>query len=118
MVHRGEILEKAVRGSGMPITELARRLKKSRRYVYDMFENPGVSTDTILKIGTIIHHDFTVELQYPPKSKEKNRSVSEPRQEYTADYWKNKYLELLEKYNELLLEKLENRKKFKSSRKK
>jgi len=31
--------------------------------------------------------------------------------EKNADYWKDKYLELLEKYNALLAEKLENKKK-------
>jgi hypothetical protein len=36
MQHRREKVEKAVRESGFPITELARRRKKSRRHIYNL----------------------------------------------------------------------------------
>ena len=63
MQHRGEIVEKVVRESGFPIAELARRLKKSRRHIYNMFQNPHLSLDEILQIGKIIHYDFTLNTQ-------------------------------------------------------
>ena len=110
MQHKGEILEKAVRDSGMPLTKLTQRLKKSRRWIYNAFENPNVSIDYILDIGKIIHHDFSddiIELK-----KYRNMTIAMNIQENTEDhesngsldFWKNKYLNLLEKYN-LLLEK-------------
>lgn len=70
MQHRGELVEKAVRESGFPIAELARRMKKSRRHIYNLFENPYLSLDEILQIGKIIHYDFS-EL-FTDMSKSKN----------------------------------------------
>ena len=60
---RGEIVEKAVREIGVPLAEVARRMKKSRRHIYNMFENPRLSLDEILQIGKIIHYDFTLNTQ-------------------------------------------------------
>lgn len=103
MIHRGEIVEQAVRKSGFPIAELARRMKRSRRHVYNLFENPNVSLDVILEVGKVIHHDFSEEFK-----ELRNHQVSDHAEEYVietdnnVEYWKNKYLLLLEKYNELL----------------
>ncbi len=101
MQHRGEIIEKAVRESGFPIAELARRMKKSRRTIYNLFENPHVSIDEVLQIGKIIHCDFN----YMFTEVSKNISIVEET-EYaygeSAAYWKDKYIALLEKYNTLL----------------
>ena len=36
MVHRGEIVEQAVRKSGIPIATIAKRLGKSRRWMFLM----------------------------------------------------------------------------------
>lgn len=99
MKHRGEIIKEAVYKSGYPITELAKRMGKSRRWVYLIFENPTVSIDTIIQIGTIIHYDFSDIIAtfkpYVLNEESSNYSNGE-------DYWKNKYLKLLEEYNELL----------------
>lgn len=110
MQHRGEIIKDAVYKSGYSITELAKRMGKSRRWVYLMFENHSVSLDIILQIGQIIHYNFTKEITdlYPLK-KILSKSLSDSENEDCSnDYWKNKYLELLEEYNELLKEKNSN----------
>lgn len=103
MQHRGEIAEQAIRQSGFPITVIAKRLGKSRRWMYLMFDNPQVDIDTILAIGRIIHHDFSSEIK---ELNTINHSVLiDPRDKYndqSKEYWKNKYLKLLEDYNELL----------------
>ena len=99
MQHRGEIIKEAVYKSGFPITELAKRMKKSRRWVYLLFENPLVSIDTILEIGSIIHYDFSEEIEVL-RPNILNEAISLYSKE--EDYWKNKYLKLLEEYNELL----------------
>lgn len=105
MKHRGEIIEKAVRDSGISITEIARRLNKSRQWVYNLFENPIVSIEVASEIGKIIHYDFTLEID--PRSKDAHPIISsEDRKEYvksgSADYWKTKYYTLLEEHMELL----------------
>ncbi|TSJ46714.1 hypothetical protein [Fluviicola chungangensis] len=103
MQHRGEIVERAIRKSGYPISQIARKLGKSRRWMYLMFDNSQVDLESIILIGRIIHHDFSEQI------KELNainpESFSEPESKYTKqnkDYWKNKYLKLLESYNTLL----------------
>lgn len=109
MIHRGEIVEEAVRKSGFPIAELARRMKRSRRHVYNLFENPNVSLDTILEVGKIIHYNFAKEIRELRTYQLQDSVVKleDVREEYLVDtdnveYWKNKYLLLLEKYNDLL----------------
>jgi hypothetical protein len=105
MQHRGEIVEKAVRQSGIPLTQLTKKLGKSRRWIYNAFENPNLSLDLISEIGKIIHHDFGNDFL---ELKHLNPLVLEKEQAYqtlnenSAEFWKNKYLILLEKYNALL----------------
>jgi predicted transcriptional regulator len=113
MKHKGEIIERAVRSSGISVTELARRLKKSRRYVYNLFEKPDVPVETILQIGKFIHYDFSKEILTPEYNvkefKEGINSINDNNADAgykPAEYWKNKYLKLLEKYNQLLSEHL------------
>lgn len=104
MQHRGEIIKAAIYKSGVPITALAKRLGKSRRWMYLMFENSNVSLDIVLQIGKLIHHDFTDEI------KEFNTTLDFLNETPTvyeitdsnAAYWKDKYLRLLEEYNLLL----------------
>jgi CRISPR/Cas system-associated exonuclease Cas4 (RecB family) len=103
MQHRGEIVERAIRKSGYPISEIARKLGKSRRWMYLMFDNSQVDIESIISIGKIIHHDFSSEIR--ELSAINTNSYLEPDIKYnkqTKEYWKNKYLRLLENYNELL----------------
>jgi hypothetical protein len=103
MQHRGEIIKDAVYKSGFPITELAKRLGKSRRWVYLLFENPAISLDLIMQIGLIIHVDFTPAIkEFSPINSSHEPNSMYRLEEYDAHYWKNKYLLLLEEYNALL----------------
>lgn len=101
MQHRGEIIKEAIYRSGYPITELAKRMGKSRRWVYLLFENSTVSIDMILQIGIIIHYDFSNQIE---GLNSQTLTLREPFPNYLKeeDYWKNKYLKLLEDYNDLL----------------
>lgn len=109
MEHRGEIVKEAVYKSGYPITELAKRLSKSRRWIYLAFENANLSLDIVLQIGKIIHYDFKDELKgftsYQNDSIES--AFDYQNDEANPDYWKNKYLKLLEEYNELLKKRID-----------
>lgn len=109
MQHRGEIIRKAVYNSGYTITEIAKSIGKSRKWMYLMFENSNVSLDVILQIGKIIHYDFTEEIKefFPSQKTTNNFSSSHEKEEITPEYWKNKYLKLLEEYNDLLKRKNE-----------
>jgi len=83
---------------------------KSRRWVYQIFESQSVPVDYILAIGKIIHHDFTEEIDELKSYKLNiaNQIANERQQAFGSEkdeveYWKNKYLAVLEKYNDLLL---------------
>jgi hypothetical protein len=103
MQHRGEVIKEAIYKSGMPITQVAKRMGKSRRWVYLMYENPNVPIEIMLEIGSIIQTDFS---NYIPGFLNFNQ-VSEPGAVYeqSAGYWKRKYIELLEEYNSHLKQK-------------
>ena len=104
MQHRGEIIKQAVYKSGVSVTELAKRIGKSRRWMYLMFDSSNVSLDLVLKIGKIIHHDFSDEIKELGSSINVKQELNSnfEKEEPNAEYWKNKYLKLLEEYNELL----------------
>lgn len=106
MQHKGQILEKAVRESGIPLTKLTKKLKKSRRWIYNAFENQNLSIEYIIEIGEIIHFDFSDVLVELKKFKSANFEIKKLNVPDHTDHWKNKYLELLEKYNDILERKL------------
>ncbi len=106
MQHRGEILETAIRQSGVPITRIVKKLSKSRRWLYNQFTRQDVSLDVFLEIGKLIHHDFSHDLnEFKPNARRSYLIEDANDNEYgnqTAQYWKDKYMHLLEEYNELL----------------
>ena len=107
-IHRGEIIEKAIRESGYSITTVAQRLGKSRRWMYLLFENPVVSIELILQIGKIIYHDFS--LEFPEIIQGKKVANETENKGYgnndEVSFWKEKYFSLLEEYNALLKQEL------------
>ena len=109
--HTGAIVERVVRRSGLSITELARRIHVNRRSVYNWFEQKTLKLDIIQKIGCVLGHDFSVEFpEYFDKGEltQMKRLIdtpmedSSPAQGENVYFWMNKYITLLEKYNELL----------------
>jgi hypothetical protein len=89
-IHIGNIVQNQVKKSGIKIAELARRINKSRRFIYILFENKNAPLHYVQEIGNAIHYDFSSEISGIDKSKEVEFS------------WKDKYLKLLEEHNELL----------------
>lgn len=113
MQHRGEIVETVVRNSGYSLTKLADRLGKSRRWMYLMFENPNVTLDVILKIGKLINHDFSDEIDEFKNITESvtyEAGVMYKKNDKTVAYWKEKYYELLEEHHQLMKQQQEKEK--------
>ncbi len=78
--------------------------------MYLQFENNNVSIDHILAIGEIIHHDFSNDIKELRKYKMLNEiqelkktETSNKSKQAEIENWKNKYLEILERYNALLI---------------
>lgn len=100
MKHRGEIIETAIRNSGIPLTTIAKRLGKTRQWLYLLFDNPNAPLDVIISIGKIIYYDFSKEIQIlntTMKSEESNATYSS-----SENDWKEKYFSLMEEHLALI----------------
>lgn len=111
MKHRGEILENAIRQSDFSISIIAKRIGKSRQYIYNLFANPSIHLDVLFEIGKVIGHDFSRDIEHPMLG-----NVNENVQPYYSgqevekikselDSLKSKYIDLLEKYTLLIAER-------------
>lgn len=106
----GQVLERVVRRDRMGISELSRKLNVSRRTIYNWFDQKSLNPEIIWKVGTVIGHDFSVEL--PETFAKNSHYINEALDAHTEDqakgdpnsvyFWMNKYIKLLEKYNEIL----------------
>jgi hypothetical protein len=103
--HYGQIIEKVIRRNGHSISEVALITGVNRRSVYNWFNQRHLKADIIIRIGKAIHYDFSTlipELDLTtrdfitlaPKLRGEDEQVT---------VWKDKYISLLERYNELLL---------------
>ena len=92
-IHRGQALKKAVYESGIKISVLARKIEKSRRFIYVMFDNKDVPIHLMRSVCEVIKHPF---------SRDMFEDKLEAEEELPKDYWKDKYLNLLEQHINLL----------------
>lgn len=76
MKHRGEIVDNAIRKSGMSVTAIAKALGTSRTSLYRWLEDPNLSLDTVFKIGKVINHDFSEYIKELPSLKVEEPQVS------------------------------------------
>lgn len=93
IIHRGQIVQRAVKNSGIKISELSRKLDKSRRFVYTMFEKDQMPLHYVRQIGNIINYNFSKEIP----ELEQDLGLSENEMS-----WKDKYISLLEEHNRFL----------------
>jgi AcrR family transcriptional regulator len=122
MPHQGEILQEAIKNSGISITRIVEELGITRPTIYRKFKEETIDYNFVKKIGDIINHDFsndftavqqsslpfvTVPTRTPvtPSVTTRVTSVqntdSDPSKQLLA--LQAKYIALLEAYNELLL---------------
>lgn len=101
MIHRGEIIEKVVRGNGYSLSKLASRLHISRGTLYNKFKRADLSYRFIIQVGKVIHYDFTHDF---PEMKQEDQFVEE--NDLSNIYKKTateiKYRNLLERHIHLL----------------
>lgn len=111
-LNRGQILANAVNASGLGKEEVAKKAGYTRSAYYKHIENPLLDYHILMAYGRAIKHDFTEEFPDMPKY-----MLEEPEEIYVkpktidealklVDLWKHKYLELLEKYNRLIEERM------------
>jgi hypothetical protein len=108
--HYGQIVELVIRKKGVSISELARLTNMNRRSVYNWFNQKYLKQDIIYQIGLILNHDFSVEFPELFRKEDFNQNqscLSEFLFPVSSEQplWKDKYIELLERYNSLLLKR-------------
>ncbi|SFQ29402.1 helix-turn-helix domain-containing protein [Hymenobacter arizonensis] len=122
MPHQGEILQEAIKNSGISITRIVEELGITRPTIYRKFKEETIDYNFVKRIGDIINHDFSNDFTVvqqsslpfvtPLQKAAVTQSVT-PRvtstQNIDSDPSKQllllqaKYIALLEAYNELLL---------------
>lgn len=113
--HYGQIVELVIRKGGYSISEIARLTIINRKTVYNWFNQKYLKPEIIYKIGCIVNHDFSVEFpelftkeHFSKPNKDLFMSTENNHDLPEAVVWKDKYIALLERYNNLLLKRLDN----------
>ncbi len=107
-MNNGEIVELVIRRNNYSISELSRKLNVSRRSIYNWFTQKNLSIEVIYKIGEALGYDFSIdfpEIYHHKRVVDINHINIESNLDYnqnSANYWRNKYIVLLEKHNEIL----------------
>ena len=59
MKHKGEIVKKRVKESGVAVTEVAKRVGVCSKTMYNKYHKIDLKIDFIIKVGKAIYHDFS-----------------------------------------------------------
>ncbi|WP_165870299.1 helix-turn-helix domain-containing protein [Albibacterium bauzanense] len=120
--HDGEILKKLIGKGDIPISRIAKQMGVNRSTIYRMFDKADIPIDFLLKIGKVINKDMSPffpeviqAIQEPPVNYSSPKSYSELLDE--RRYWKDKYINILEKCNSLLNNQLASTKSTKVNKK-
>ena len=122
MPHQGEILQEAIKNSGISITRIVEELGITRPTIYRKFKDETLDANFVKNVGQIIGHDFsgdftiaqqsTLPFVTPVQRTSVTNSVTRgvtPTVSVDSDAARQllalqtKYIALLEAYNELLL---------------
>lgn len=104
-INRGAILKKAVKNSGISVTEASRRAGYGRVTYYMHIGNPDLKLDILDKYATGIGYDFRDEItemvEYYERKRENSLSTFE-KIEADRDFWRDEYARALKEKYELL----------------
>ena len=100
--HVGNLLEDAVRASEWSITALAQKLNLSRKTIYNYFENPDLEDYIVKRFEHVLHVYIVSESESAGFINERAETYVSKGHESSSQFWKDKYLDLLEKYSALL----------------
>ena len=122
MPHQGEILQEAIKNSGISITKIVDELGITRPTIYRKFKDDTLDSNFVTRIGNIIGHDFSIDFTLVQQSSlpfvtsapklnvtpgvasrvtSGQSAETDPSKQLLA--LQTKYIALLESYNELLL---------------
>jgi AcrR family transcriptional regulator len=104
-IHMGRLLEKVIRKKGINISELAAALNVTRTTIYNWFKKEVIDEVTMERISSVISYD--IHSSDKTKATIIRAPIVEPslQEEKDDEYWRNKYVDLLERYAKLLEKK-------------
>jgi hypothetical protein len=108
-IHRGALLDKAVKEHSTNITQMTKRLGISRGTFYNHIRDPHLSFETLAKYGKVIKYDFSADLpemkKYVFEEPEVPYGVPKSFEEAVEqrDYWRERYYQKAEEYTRLVL---------------
>jgi hypothetical protein len=118
LIHRGKLLREAVdkycKKHGSSITRIARKAGYDQSTIYRHFDKDDLSYPVLLKYGKAMEHDFSEEFpemaeffsfEKPVVKSEEVRMSNEECMEQ-LNYYQKKYIDLLEKHNQMLTNRL------------
>lgn len=114
--HHGKIVERVVRRTNMSLSELSKHLGVNRRSIYNWFNLPQIKPEIVYRLGRVIQHDFSHEFpelfssedfKVAPDQNGRSTSRNVAAYEGNEDIWKNKYIDLLEKFNRSMKQELD-----------
>jgi len=122
MAHQGEILQEAIKSSGISITRIVEELGITRPTIYRKFKEDTLDTNFVKSVGQIIGHDFSQDFTMPQQSTlpfvtplvrsgitsnvtPRVTNSAKPDSDVASQLLalQTKYIALLEAYNDLLL---------------
>ena len=122
MPHQGEILQEAIKNSGISITRIVEELGITRPTIYRKFKEDTLDANFVKNVGQLIGHDFSHDFTIIQQSAlpfvtqsvrstvanavtPRVTSIQKPDSDLTSQLLalQTKYIALLEAYNELLL---------------
>jgi AcrR family transcriptional regulator len=68
MLHQGEIVQEAIKNSGISITRIVEELGITRPTIYRKFKDDTLDAKFVRRIGEIINHDFAQDFTLPEQS--------------------------------------------------
>ncbi len=108
---RGEILKKVFESEGINVSKTAKKMNIDRATIYRHFSDSDLSLDYIIKYGRAIDFDFSkyfpelLQIVQEPETQKKSPKTYADL-EHEVEYWKDKYIQLLEQYNQIISSKL------------
>jgi uncharacterized membrane protein YcgQ (UPF0703/DUF1980 family) len=110
---RGQVLATLVEASGKNKEDIAAKAGYSRSSYYKHIENPDLDFHILIAYGKALNHDFREEFPDMPQYLVEDTDAYYGRTAETLEealqqkeYWKNKYIDLMERYTALIEEKI------------
>lgn len=116
MKHAGELVKEVVADRGISVARLARRIGRSRQYVYNLFEKASIDIETLQLLRKELNYPFAELLGNDPNvriygsayvSEAEYKDLSEKLEAALREkeFWKDKYTRALEDLNRVLQER-------------